>query len=1104
MGVFTFNNLMAAIQSHGLTESFLLPMILNMSITGSLTILFVLLVRLAVKRAPKIFSYALWAVVLFRLLCPVSITTDFSLLGLFDTPIMENTEHTTVMEYVPFDVVHTRDLEVHLPVIPVINEAVNDVLPQEHAALGADPLEGEMAIASFVWLLGVAAMAVYSVVSYYRLRQKLLTASPLRDNIYLADEITSPFVMGLVRPKIYLPSDMEEREQAYIIRHEQHHIRRGDHIIKALAFLALSIHWFNPLVWVAFIYSNKDMEMSCDEAVVKKMGDGILADYTASLLSLATGKHIIAGMPLAFGEGDTKGRIRNLANWRKPAFWVVMVAMVACFAMAICLMTNPKGISIYEIIEEDGYTIMKQEQVEVTLSIPKDVLSDRIYSEEGQQFKEKEVIVYQTDETIIFLDEVRVSNESNDLLYFTFGYSLNLPKSGTVIVPFSVIKNGGSAAIYPDDSLASDSGTYKDAIHMRGEHAGGFAFYVSADACKEASGTMKIKGYCIKLTYAQEGKEAEMVDTEDQYYLLIGTDGVVSIQITGINSSGGVVHADGSAFKNGEKVWLEPLQGVTDLRGISITAFGTDGEILYAFSVPEGASDAVITEIVGSDSWLLAPTSSGLLSEHTGVSEDAITPVTWTYSPMMSATWHAAFHFNFGLANYSHIEASCDNGTLWNLRAQGQPREKTMRFEAGEPLCWMPGVGNSLTDTAESAKVTFTVYAGGEIVAKGVLDINRTGTENGQSFYEAYLTETQILALQQEPGSLEASVVFAGNGAVVAYSDANHNRINERVIVREVHPGMVYELCVVEDGAVIWSTEASPAHAGWNTVMRYSEDGQDYLVQYQPAMFQGVGNYRCTVFYLDGGEEVIKKEWTTDFELPVKETPEMERFAQEVGVLLRNCSVLLSTEQGIVVKEHAMATALPQLYPVRFDPDEIQSAIDGTDVAQKLTSNAASFPDEPLNLMYASGAGGWGSLLTLQPDGSFTGDYRDSEMGANAPEYPNGSCYVSIFEGHFTDIQQINDYAWSMKLGALTTERIPEETWIADGVRYIAAEAAGVAGGEEFILLAPGTPADEIPTECRDWWPDAYLWRSGEVEQLEGWGLCNLNEGTAFFTTWMQ
>ena len=266
-----------------------------------------------------------------------------------------------------------------------------------------------MTVATYVWIAGVLVMAAYSVVSYRRLRQKLLTASPLRENIYLADEITSPFVMGLVRPNIYLPSDMEEREQAYIIRHEQHHIRRGDHIVKALAFLALSIHWFNPLVWVAFIYSNKDMEMSCDEAVVKKMGADILADYTASLLSLATGKHIIAGMPLAFGEGDTKGRIRNLANWRKPAFWIVLVAVVACVALAVSLITNPKGISIYDIIEEDGYTIIGQEQVEVTLSVPKEVLSDTIYTEEGQQFKEKEVIVYQTDETIIFLDEVRVS-----------------------------------------------------------------------------------------------------------------------------------------------------------------------------------------------------------------------------------------------------------------------------------------------------------------------------------------------------------------------------------------------------------------------------------------------------------------------------------------------------------------------------------------------------------------------------------------------------------------------------------------------------------------------------------------------------------------------
>ena len=317
------------------------PKLLNMSLTASVAIVFVLLLRLMLKKAPKVISYALWAVVLFRLLCPVSIESSFSLFGLLDTPVSESGTVTSSIEYVPENIVHTEYPAVTLPV-PGVSDTINSTLPQGEEQLVADPLEAPVAIATWVWLAGVLGMAAYSVVSYLRLRQKLLTASPLRGNIYLADEITSPFVMGLLRPKIYLPSDMEDWEQAYIIRHEQHHIRRGDHIIKALAFLALSIHWFNPLVWVAFICSNKDMEMSCDEAVIKKMGADILADYTASLLSLATGKHIIAGMPLAFGEGDTKGRIRNLANWKKPAFWVIVIAVILCITAAVCLLTNPK------------------------------------------------------------------------------------------------------------------------------------------------------------------------------------------------------------------------------------------------------------------------------------------------------------------------------------------------------------------------------------------------------------------------------------------------------------------------------------------------------------------------------------------------------------------------------------------------------------------------------------------------------------------------------------------------------------------------------------------------------------------------------------------
>ena len=322
------------------------PKILNMSLTASVAIVFVMLLRLLLKKAPKVISYALWGVVLFRLLCPVSFESGISLFGLFETPTVGATDRTSIVEYIPSNIVHTEYPEVVLPV-PGIGDTITEALPKGEEQLRADPLEGPIFIATYVWWGGILVMAIYGIVTWLQLRRRLVTASPLRENIYLADDIDSPFVMGLVRPKIYLPSEMEQREQSYIILHEQYHIRRLDHIVKALAFVALCIHWFNPLVWVAFILSGKDMEMSCDEAVVLKLGTEIRADYTASLLSLATGKRIIAGMPLAFGEGNTKGRIKNLANWKKPTFWVVLISVISCVVLSVCLLTNPTGFNYY-------------------------------------------------------------------------------------------------------------------------------------------------------------------------------------------------------------------------------------------------------------------------------------------------------------------------------------------------------------------------------------------------------------------------------------------------------------------------------------------------------------------------------------------------------------------------------------------------------------------------------------------------------------------------------------------------------------------------------------------------------------------------------------
>lgn len=313
-----------------MTWNTIFPQVLEMSLTASAVIPVVLLVRLLLKRAPKVFSYLLWSVVLFRLLCPVSIPSAFSLMRLVtpvsETGIVERAAEAVAPGAVPLTVPEIDDTVVweETPVTVIPETAVQPSAPEQR-----------LNAVEAVWLLGMAGMAGHSLISWWKLRRRLIGAVPLRDNIWLADHIVSPFVMGLFAPKIYLPSSLSAEEQCYIILHEQHHIRRGDHWIRLLAFAALCIHWFNPMVWAAFLLAGKDMEMCCDEAVIRDMGEGIRADYSASLLRLAVGGPRIAGVPLAFGEGDPKGRIRNLAVWKKPALWVTLIAAVLCVGIIV-------------------------------------------------------------------------------------------------------------------------------------------------------------------------------------------------------------------------------------------------------------------------------------------------------------------------------------------------------------------------------------------------------------------------------------------------------------------------------------------------------------------------------------------------------------------------------------------------------------------------------------------------------------------------------------------------------------------------------------------------------------------------------------------------
>ncbi len=312
--------------------------ILNMSLTGSFVILAVLAMRILLRKAPGIFSYCLWAVALFRLLCPISFTAVFSPLNALQVPLTEQGR----VEYIPEELLHYSQTPAQ-PVTPAADNITGIVTQDMAAAAKAEAINSAVLIKILagIWLAGILIMALYSIVALIRLTGKLKNASWERDNIYITEAVSTPFVIGLIRPRIYLPSILGENEMRYILLHEQIHLKRGDHIVKIVSFVTLCLHWFNPLVWAAFFLSGKDMEMSCDEAVIRRIGSGVKKEYTTSLLCLSTGKRIVNGIPLAFGEGDTGKRIRNVLHYKKPAALVMGIAATVCIAAAVVLLANP-------------------------------------------------------------------------------------------------------------------------------------------------------------------------------------------------------------------------------------------------------------------------------------------------------------------------------------------------------------------------------------------------------------------------------------------------------------------------------------------------------------------------------------------------------------------------------------------------------------------------------------------------------------------------------------------------------------------------------------------------------------------------------------------
>lgn len=310
--------------------------IINMSISASWLVLAVLILRFVLKKAPKWINVLLWGIVAIRLIFPFSFESTLSLI-----PSAE-----TIPLNIGMDTTPTINSG-----ISAINNAVNPIISQSNtpmAGASVNLLQITIGIYEYIWIFGMIALALYTAISYWRLRRKVDTAVRYKDNIFQSENVSFPFVLGIIKPRIYLPFKMNGQYLEHVVAHEQAHICRKDHWWKPLGFLLLMIHWFNPLMWLAYVLLCRDIELACDEKVIKELGNEQRGDYTQALVACSVNRRMIAACPLAFGEVSVKERVKSVMNYKKPAFWVIIISVIVCVGVAVCFLTNPK---------QDSYTL---------------------------------------------------------------------------------------------------------------------------------------------------------------------------------------------------------------------------------------------------------------------------------------------------------------------------------------------------------------------------------------------------------------------------------------------------------------------------------------------------------------------------------------------------------------------------------------------------------------------------------------------------------------------------------------------------------------------------------------------------------------------------
>lgn len=938
--------------------------LVNLSISASWLILAVLVLRVVLKKAPKWVMPLLWGVVALRLVCLFSIESALSLIPSAETipsEIVTETREPVLYEQATLDIVTN-------PTLPSAAEVPVGVSRQQ--------AQVDFNIYSILWLAGMAALLVHALVSAGKLKRKLATAILLRDNIYESEFVDSPFVFGVVKPNIYLPMHMDEGTAAYVIAHEHAHLARRDHWWKVLGYLVLALHWFNPLVWVAYILFCRDIELACDEKVVKGLDGAARADYSQALLSCAAPKRAVAACPLAFGEGNIKTRVKSALHYKKPAFWVAAAAVLAVVIVAVCFLTNPRS--------ERGSLVWAQKLNAA------DVASIELYvPAEGEARQYKKLDTEEMAQAVELINSSRGTYiEKPETVYAGLPvWFLLTMDDGTVHAVGSVV---GHYLIIDGDTFDADvenQAEWENYV-LKGDSASpiDMADRLSYALYGMTTGVYTLGEAVFEDSVWETSYEETFANTKSTPELWLSS--ALGTDMTGI-LYGTVTAARGYSYRFSE--WEEIDLTVSNFDWLFRSASGEDWngtsaaklrrENAHAWRGTKTADDDNATatipeiarqdELAAMDQWLLLQQKDGSLYLVMGYRSGGL-----PYSGAHPYRW--IVRLNGGATELTRADLNGDGieevisytGTStqepYRLRVSNQSGEELWSAELG-----LAHVGWSsyflYRDSVKTALLRYepTIYQGEASYSYELFLLSENGTttlaENSVSFSvnsdsadswpaeaRKFADEVNRLLDKSELlfSTLNAELHSYGDGTVIrcaepsesdgsralASADLDNDSRAEQIICEKVFGG--YELCVVDDNG-----EELMRDRMWEGDVYFlcRENGRDMLLQY--SLFEG--NYQDTISYcayyyglhtFDGGKLNIVENNNTSIYLNWDGTQKgdwgesQQAFAARVNELIDQSEFLIAQQDGELI----LTSEMQRWYCV--SPKTIRVAMDDTTI----------------------------------------------------------------------------------------------------------------------------------------------------------------------------